>query len=70
MFWLRNKKNNFHLRTLICGPVIMMFVAHNDDAELPMLMLRTVQGEKINKLVVRRLNIKHRKNWLCSSECR
>ena len=23
MFWLRNKKNNFHLRTLIWGPVIL-----------------------------------------------
>ena len=33
--------------------MMMMFVANNVDAERPMLMLRTVQGEKINKMVVR-----------------
>ena len=25
MFWLRNKKNNFQLRTLIWGPVYLVF---------------------------------------------
>ena len=26
MFWLRNKKNNFQLRTLICGPETFTFL--------------------------------------------
>ena len=28
MFWLRNKKNNFQLRTLICGPGYSTDQAH------------------------------------------
>ena len=37
MFWLKNKKNNFHLHTFIWGPVVM----HLDDNNRLLILLLT-----------------------------
>ena len=52
MFWLRNKKNNFQLHTLIWGPVISDFLCVNsfESSELYQLSLYLSQDKWIKIL--------------------
>ena len=40
MFWLRNKKNNFLLRTLIWGPVIAIILFHCASSLIDIMMCK------------------------------
>ena len=43
MFWLRNKKNNIQLRTLICGPKLL------PDGDLSFITCSPFSHEKISE---------------------
>ena len=47
MFWLRNKKNNFLLHTLIWGPVFLFFILFEiSDSAIFIINMESSCGEK------------------------